>query len=143
MAVAGEPCKDMIEAVPGQPPSPRAATQPLIPDPPNLVGVHTYAPRVAGDAEVTEVSPHHRTKPALLLFDRKVSVAPAEQLHILQRTGQPSLRGLPQHDPVSATRAPPIMSEAEKVEAALVVPSSRLLTITSGVEVDDARLVRM
>jgi len=86
----------LVEAGPGNPPLTISPRQPFLPDPPDLVGEPSQPSRVAADAVVGEVAPHHRGQVTVLLAEGPVSVFPTPIAHCGNRPGETVLgRDLP------------------------------------------------
>ncbi len=101
---------------PGNPSLTISRRQPLSPDPPDLVGEPSQPSRVAADALVGEVAPHHRGQVAVLLAERPVSVFPTPIAHCGNSPGETILgRDLPNHV-LAVPRPSPHVGQAEEVE---------------------------
>jgi hypothetical protein len=59
--------QDFVEAGPSDPALTISPGQPLVPDPPDLVGELSQSSNVAADDVVGEAAPHHRTEVATLV----------------------------------------------------------------------------
>ncbi len=107
----------VVEAGPQNRPLTISPGQPLSPDPSDLIGEPSQPPRVAADAVVGEVAPHHRGQVAVLLAKGPVPVFPTPVAHRGNRPGKTALRrDLPNHGP-AVPRPSPHVGQAEEVEA--------------------------
>ncbi len=132
------PLRDASKAIPSPARASATPSEPLAPNPLDLMAEALQGITVSGESEISVMPAELRTENPVLFAYRRVPVATAPSTDPAQASGQTCLGSPSLQDPASLARSPPVQGEAQKVEAdtrPVLLPIRRL------VKLDQARLL--